>query len=407
MNDEILRLVDSIHRDKGIDVDILFASLEQALLTAAKRKHPGIEELKVKIDRTDGEIRLLDGDRLLKVLDASEFGRIAAQTAKQIMIQKIREAERDVVYGEFETRAGDLVNGTIQRIDHGTIIVNLGRTEGIVPRQEQAVGESYHPGASIRCYIRDVRKKGQRVMIILSRTAPELVQKLFEQEVPEIYEHTVEIKGLVREPGYRTKIAVASSDARIDPVGACVGVRGSRIKNIVDELNGEKIDIVRWNEHDEIFIQNALSPANIESVSFNQEEKKALVVVPEDQLSLAIGKKGQNVRLSSRLTEWELVVMTVEERARLRERGRREIESLPGLASTMVNNFLLAGIECFEDVINRGIEGLCEFKGIGPKKAEEMIAFAQNGIQNRSDDDFEEEVENSEEEEEFEELGTE
>ncbi|MHC4871724.1 MAG: transcription termination factor NusA [Planctomycetota bacterium] len=400
MNEEMLRLVDSIHRDKKIDINILYDSLEQAMLTAARRKNPGIEELKVRIDRETGDMRLLDGDRLIRILEPSEFGRIAAQTAKQIMIQKIREAERDVVFGEYEARAGELVNGTVQRIEHGTVIVNLGRTEGIVPRQEQAVGESYHPGASIRTYIRDVRKKGQRVMIILSRTAPELVQKLFEQEVPEIYEHTVEIKGLVREAGYRTKIAVASSDTRIDPVGACVGVRGSRIKNIVDELNGEKIDIVRWNESEEIFIQNALSPAAIESVSFNNETRQAKVIVPEDQLSLAIGKKGQNVRLSSRLTEWELVVMTVDQQSKIRQRGRREIESLPGVGENMVNNLLLAGIESFDDVMSSGIAGLMEIKGIGEKKAEEMIAFAEEGLKNRSDEDLEDAEEETAETEE-------
>ncbi len=399
MNDEMLRLVDSIHRDKGIDADILYKSLEQALLTAARKKNPGIEELKVRIDRTNGDMRLLDGDRLIRLLDSSEFGRIAAQTAKQIMIQKIREAERDVVYGEYEQRAGELVNGTVQRIDRGAVIVNLGKTEGIIPRQEQAVGESYHPGSSIRTYIREVSKRGQRVMIILSRTAPELVQKLFEQEVPEIFEHTVEVRKFVREAGYRTKIAVSSSDSRVDPVGACVGVRGSRIKNIVDELNGEKIDIVRWNESDEIFIQNALSPATVEMILFNNEKKCATVIVPDDQLSLAIGKRGQNVRLSSKLTEWDLSIKTVEEHSRLRERGRDEIESLPGVGEAMVNNMLLAGIESFEDVLNVGTEGLVEIKGIGDKKAEEIISFAKEGIENRSDENLKQAEKKTEENE--------
>jgi N utilization substance protein A len=313
----------------------------------------------------------------------SEFGRIAAQTAKQIMIQRIREAERDVVYGEYEGKQGELVNGTIQRIDHGTVVVNLGRAEGIIPRQEQIFNEGYQPGSTVRCYINEVRKKGQRVMIILSRTSAEFVRKLFEQEVPEIFDHTVEIKGLVREAGYRTKIAVSTSDTRIDPVGSCVGVRGSRIRNIVDELNGEKIDIVRWNEDPDVFIQNSLSPAEIEAVFFDDDALQAKVVVPDDQLSLAIGRKGQNVRLSSRLTGWNLSVMTVYEHSLLRAQGHREIESLPGVGEGTVNNLFINGFESFDDVISKGVEGLTGIKGIGEKKAEEIVAFAEENIKLR------------------------
>jgi len=383
MNEEMLRLVDSIHRDKGIDTEILFESLEQALLTAARRRHPDIEELRVRIDRQTGDIRLLDGDRYLDTMSPAELGRIAAQTAKQVMIQRIREAERDVVYDEYAERTDQLVNGTVQRVEHGTVIVNLGRTEGIVPRSEQIFNEQYHPGDSLRCYVSEVKKRGQRVMIILSRTNPNLVRKLFEQEVPEIFDHTVEIKGLVREPGHRTKIAVASSDSRVDPVGACVGVRGSRIRNIVEELNGEKIDIVRWNDSEEIYIQNALSPAQIESVIFDPYIRRARVIVPEDQLSLAIGRKGQNVRLSSRLTGWGLDVMTIEEHSALRARGRAEIESLPGVGPAMVNTLLMAGFESFDDVVARGTEDLLEIKGIGEKRAQEIVTFAQEGVERR------------------------
>ncbi|MFH0910849.1 MAG: transcription termination factor NusA [Planctomycetota bacterium] len=387
MNEEMLRLVDSIHRDKGIHTDLLFESLEQALLTAARRKYPEVEELRVRIARDTGDIRLLDGDRPIGTMEPAEFGRIAAQTAKQVMIQRIREAERDVVFSEYESRHDQLVNGNIQRVEHGTVIVNLGRTEGIIPRQEQIFNEQYHPGESIRTYITEVKKKGQRVMIILSRTNPNLVRKLFEQEVPEIFDHTVEIKGLVREPGHRTKIAVSSSDSRVDPVGACVGVRGSRIRNIVEELNGEKIDIVRWNESEEIFIQNALSPAQIESVLFDPRTRRARVIVPEDQLSLAIGRKGQNVRLSSRLTGWDLDVMTVEEHSALRARGRVEIESLPGVGPAMVNNLLLAGFESFDDVISCGKDELMAIKGIGEKRVEEILEFAREGLQRRAEEE--------------------
>jgi N utilization substance protein A len=383
MNEEMLRLVDSIHRDKGIQKDVLFESLEQALLSAARRKYPDVEELRVRIDREEGDIRLLDGDRPLAEMNPDEFGRIAAQTAKQVMIQRIREAERDVVYDEYEHRLGELVNGSVQRVEHGTVVVTLGRTEGIIPRQEQIFNEEYHPGDSIRCYILEVKKRGQKVLIILSRTSPELVRELFEQEVPEIYDHTVEIKGLVREAGHRTKIAVASSDSRVDPVGACVGVRGSRIRNIVEELNGEKIDIVRWNENAEIYIQNALSPAQIDQVIFDPLEPRAKVIVPEDQLSLAIGRKGQNVRLSSRLTGYDLDVMTVQEHAELRARGREEIESLPGVGDSLVNTLLLNGFESFEDIVRRGPEALAELPGLGEAKAQRICEAAEVGIQER------------------------
>ncbi|MBN1257788.1 MAG: transcription termination factor NusA, partial [Planctomycetes bacterium] len=312
---------------------------------------------------------------------------IAAQTAKQVMIQRIREAERDVVYDEYEHRIGELVNGTVARVEHGTVTVNLGRTEGILPRKEQIFNEEYHPGDTIRCYILDVKKKGQKVLIILSRTCPELVRELFEQEVPEIFDHTVEIKGLVREAGYRTKIAVASSDSRVDPVGACVGVRGSRIRNIVDELNGEKIDIVRWNDSLEVYIQNSLSPAQIDTVIFDPEAPRAKVIVPDDQLSLAIGRRGQNIRLSSRLTNIELDVLTVEEHSEWRTLGRAEIESLPGIGDTIVNTLLMSGFECFEDILKKGAEGLIAIKGIGEKKAEEILAFAKKGIEKRKERD--------------------
>ncbi|MBN2711279.1 MAG: transcription termination/antitermination protein NusA, partial [Planctomycetes bacterium] len=239
-SDDLLRLINSINLEKGIDLDLLFESLEAALVSAARKKYSNIEELRVRIDRETGDIFLMDGDRPLKHMDPKEFGRIAAQTAKQVMIQRIREAESDVVFDEFLDKCGTITNGNIQRVERGTVICNIGKTDAILPRQEQIPSENYRPGERIRCYVVSVKKKGNKVIIILSRTHPDLVKELFELEVPEIYDHIVEIKGLVREPGYRTKIAVASSDSRVDAVGACVGIRGSRIRNIVEELNGEK-----------------------------------------------------------------------------------------------------------------------------------------------------------------------
>lgn len=385
--EEFLRLIDSIQMEKGIQRELLFESIETALASAARKKFAGIEELRIKIDRKTGEVLLLDGDKPLRKLDPSEFGRIAAQTAKQIMIQKIREAESEVVYGEYITRENTLVNGVIQRIERGSVICSIGKADGILPKQEQVPTETYRPGERIRCYVIQVKKKGNKVMILLSRTHPNLVTELFALEVPEISEHIVEIKGIVREPGYRTKIAVASSDSRVDAVGACVGVRGCRIRNIVEELNGEKIDIVRWNESPDIFIRNALSPAEVEAIEFDKHRRRARVIVPEDQLSLAIGKKGQNVRLSSKLTTWDLDIMTVDQHRAWRERGRQEIASLPNVNEALMNNLLLSGFECFRDIVELGVSALQEVKGISEKQAQELYDAAVVGYQKRLEEE--------------------
>lgn len=386
-NEELLRLANSLHMEKGIDRNILFESLETALVSAARKKYSGVEELRIRINRENGDIILLDGDIPVKVLDPGEFGRIAAQTAKQVMIQRIREAESDVVFGDYQSKEGTLVNGTIARIERGTVVCNIGKADGLLPRQEQIPSESYRPNERLRCYVVQVKKKGNKVMIILSRTHPELVRELFELEVPEIFEHVVEIKGLVREPGYRTKLAVYSSDSRVDAVGACVGIRGSRIRNIVEELNGEKIDIVRWNDNEEIFIRNSLSPAEAESIEFDRRRNRARVIVADDQLSLAIGRKGQNVRLSSKLTGWDLDVMTVDQHRLWREKGRDEIAALPGVSDEIINNMLLTGFESFQDIVELGVKELLQIKGIADKKAEDIYHFALEGYQNRIADE--------------------
>ncbi len=393
MNEEFLRHIDSLHREKGIDRDQLIESIETALVSAARKRYPNIEELRVRIDRNTGAIRLMDGDIPFDEMDPAAFGRIAAQTARQVMIQRIREAESDVVYEEFIARVGTIVNGVIQRVERGTVICNIGKSDGILPRQEQIPSENYRPNERIRAYVTQVRKKGNKVIIILSRTHPDLVRELFELEVPEIYEHIVEIKGLVREPGYRTKIAVTSSDSRVDAVGTCVGVRGSRIRNIVEELGGEKIDIVRWNETPELFIRNALSPSEIDHIEFDRSNQRARVIVPDDQLSLAIGRKGQNVRLSSRLTGWNLDIMTVNQHSQFREKGRQEIASLPGVGEATINNMFIAGFESFRDIMELGIERLMEIKGIGEKKAQGIYNFAVAGYSKRIEADTRELIE--------------
>ncbi|MDR2392185.1 MAG: transcription termination factor NusA [Planctomycetota bacterium] len=386
-SEDFLRHIDSLHREKGIDREQLFESIETALVSAARKRYPNVEELRVRIDRGNGAIHLMDGDIPFEEMEPAAFGRIAAQTARQVMIQRIREAESEVVYEEFVARVGTIVNGIIQRVERGTVICNIGKSDGILPRQEQIPSENYRPNERIRAYVTQVRKKGNKVVIILSRTHPDLVRELFELEVPEIYEHIVEIRGLVREPGYRTKIAVSSSDSRVDAVGACVGVRGSRIRNIVEELGGEKIDIVRWNESPELFIRNALSPSEIDHLEFDRNHQRARVIVPDDQLSLAIGRKGQNVRLSSRLTGWNLDIMTVTQHSAWREKGRQEIASLPGVGESTINNMFMAGFESFHDIVELGIDDLMKIKGIGAIKAQEIYNFAVDGYKRRLEED--------------------
>ena len=304
---ELLRLVDTLHREKDIDAESVFEGIEAALLSAA-RKHLGAsDDLIVTIDRETGEIVARDGDR---EIDPSELGRIAAQTAKQVMIQKIREAERDSISQEFTARVGTLVAGIVQRFEGPNIIVSLHRTEGLLPRSEQIFNETYHVGERIRAMILEVRAVGTRVRVVLTRSHPDFVKELFHIEVPEVTEHLVEIAGIAREPGHRTKIAVHSIDPRVDCVGACVGVQGSRIKSIVDELNGEKIDIVRWSDEIDVLIANTLRPALIDTIDLDEETKHAIITVPDDQLSLAIGKRGQNVRLAAKLTGWDIDIQS-------------------------------------------------------------------------------------------------
>jgi N utilization substance protein A len=312
MSQELIRIVENIARDKNIDKESIYIDLEEAMISAA-RKHFGEPEsdIAVSIDRNTGEITAFkDGVQI----DIGRLGRIPAQTAKQVMIQKIRADERDSVYAEFVQRRGEIISGSVVRYESGTLIVDLNhRTEGFMPKSEQIMGQTHRPGERIRCLILDVKEMGSQVKIILSRTHPDFIRRLFELEVPEVAENIIEIRALTREAGYRTKVAVISLDDKVDPVGACVGVRGSRIKNIVDELGGEKIDIVRWNESSQVLITNALMPAQVSEIALCFELGRATVVVSEDQLSLAIGKHGQNVRLAARLTGWDIDILTPDE----------------------------------------------------------------------------------------------
>lgn len=313
--DELLRLIDAISRERNIDKEQLFQALEHALVTALRKRFGEQASVSVVIDRESGKFRVAGPDGPMKLDD---MGRIAAQTAKQVFGQILREAEREVIFSEFDRFQRQLVTGTVYRLDGTNVVVQLGKTEGYLPKHEQVRGETVRIGDRVLCYVVEVKKIGNRVKIILSRSHPDMVRRLFEREIPEVADGVVQIKQLVREAGYKTKVACESMDAKVDPIGACVGVRGSRIKNVLDELNGEKVDIIRWSDSPEVLIVNALKPAQINSITLYEKEKKALVVVDDDQLSLAIGKKGANVRLASKLAGWDIDILSENE---AKERG--------------------------------------------------------------------------------------
>ncbi|MFH1025033.1 MAG: transcription termination factor NusA [Planctomycetota bacterium] len=378
MNGELLRIIDSIHREKDIDKEVLFQGLEEAL-SSAVRKHFNLKDnVFITINREDGHLETPAG---IPKIDPLTLGRIAAQTAKQVIIQKIREAERDVVFVDYETRLKTLVNGTVLRFEGSTLIVNLGRTEGVLPRSEQVPGETYRPGERLRAIVVDVRKKGQKVEIILSRSHPDFVRRLFEMEIPEVSEKVVEINHLVREPGFRTKVAVSSGDSRVDCVGACVGVRGSRIKNIVQELNGEKIDIIRWSNDIEELITNALRPAEIQGLTLDSAAKRVVVKMADDQLSLAIGKKGHNVRLASRLCGWDINVGGAREAAeKLMSRIGAE-EPVPEAGDALMKVLYDAGYTDLQKLAAAKVEDLVKIEGVDEAKAATLIEQARQAVE--------------------------
>jgi len=341
---ELNRVLEQVGKDKGISKAILIDAIESAVLIAAKKKYGADKEIESHFNEDLGEVELFQfktvvedvsdpdnevshekavkedpgvevGDSLGMKLDASGFGRIAAQAAKQIIVQKLRDAERDNIYNEFRERKGEILNGIVKRFEHGDMIVDLGKTEAVLSQKEQVPGENYRPTERVRAYLVDVKKTSKGPNIILSRTHPGMVAKLFELEVPEIHEGIVKIKNVVREPGSRVKIAVVSEDRDIDPVGACVGMKGSRVQAVVQELKGEKIDIVEWVDDPARFVCNALSPAQIAKVIVHDAEKSMEVIVPDNQLSLAIGKRGQNVRLGAKLTGWKIDIFSESKKA--------------------------------------------------------------------------------------------
>jgi N utilization substance protein A len=375
MSQELLRIVDNIARDKNINKESVFADLEEAMVSAA-RKHFGEpeSEIVVNIDRATGEITAFkEGTQI----DIKQLGRIPAQTAKQVMIQKIRADERDSIYAEFIQRKGTIVGGSVVRYESGTLIISMDhRAEGFMPKSEQIMGQTHRSGERIRCLILDVKEVANQVKIILSRTHPDFIRRLFELEVPEVAENIIEIRALVREAGYRTKVAVASLDEKVDPVGACVGVRGSRIKNIVDELGGEKIDIVRWNESSQVLIANGLMPAKVSEIALCFELGRATVVVDEDQLSLAIGKHGQNVRLAARLTGWDIDILTPEEYNQGVEQLASCIKGVQEAGDTVVDKLIALGVISVLDLEDVGAEPLVNELNIETALAEKLIGAA-------------------------------
>ncbi|MBI3307698.1 MAG: transcription termination/antitermination protein NusA [Candidatus Omnitrophica bacterium] len=369
MTQELLSSLEYIEKEKGIPKEILLEALRQALISACRKTYPEREEFDIQIDSETCNIHLMAHG---KEVHDMEFGRIAAQTAKQVIIQKIREAERESIYGDYSKKQGDIVSGTIHQLEKKALIVDFGKTEGILPAREQSPLDHFRLGDLIRAYVLEVKKTPRGPEIILSRAHTGLVKRLFELEVPEIHDGIVQIKAAAREAGSRTKIAVTSSDDKIDCVGSCVGIRGQRVKNIVRELGGEKIDIVRFSSDTETYIRNSMSPAEIAEIKLNRELQAAEILVEDDQLSLAIGKKGQNVRLASKLLGWRLDVRSLSQKIPL--------GSLDGIGEKTEAALKEAGIVSLKDIIKSTAEDLAKIPGIGPKTAEKIIMTAHRAI---------------------------
>lgn len=396
MSVELIRLVETIQREKNVDKHLLLDAIKTALTTAARKHYPDVEPelIEVDIHPENGDIVTTKAG---EKVEAAEFGRIAAQTAKQVIIQKIREAERDSQFSEFQDRAGELVSGTIQRIEGGVVTVNLGKSDGMLPKSEQIPGESFDIGKPVRAVISDVKKAGQRVKIVLSRRNPKFVERLFEREIPEIAEGVISIKAVAREAGFRSKVAVTSLDNKIDAVGACVGVRGTRIKNIVDELGGERIDIVRWNESLQVLIPNALQPAEIEEVMLCHLLGRAVVLVRDDQLSLAIGRKGQNVRLATKLVGWDIEIRTAEELDSDIEKAVAAFLKIPGVNVELAERLVEQGILGYDDLSVMEVDSLVgTIEGLTEEMAEHLVqtadAFSEGGAEESPEEASEEEA---------------
>jgi N utilization substance protein A len=413
---ELLQIADAVAREKSIDRTLVLAAMEDAIQKAAKSRYGSENEIRAEIDPRTGEIRLARllevvetvvqeateislkdarrrnpeanlGDFIAEPLPPLDFGRVAAQNAKQVIVQKVREAERERQYAEYRDRVGDIASGTVKRVEYGNVIVELGRAEAVVRRDETLPRETYRYGDRIRAFIYDVRREQRGPQIFLSRTRPEFMAKLFRQEVPEIYDGVVELKSVARDPGSRAKIAVLSKDTSIDPVGACVGMRGSRVQAVVNELQGEKIDIIQWSPDAATFIVNALAPAEVSKVVLDEDAERIEVVVPDDQLSLAIGRRGQNVRLASQLTGWDIDILTEAEESERRQKefNERSNTFMDALDVDEVIAQLLAseGFASVEEVAFVEPTEIAAIEGFDEGTAEEIQERARDYLERR------------------------
>ncbi len=413
MFSDLSRVIEQVGKDKGIDRAVIVEAVTQGMLVAARKKFGTYREIEASYNDQSGEIELYEFkevvtkekfideeveiilEEALKLdpeaqlddsigikLDSSDLGRIAAQTAKQIILQKVRDAERDIIFNEFESRKGEIASGIARRVERGAIVVDLGRTEAYIPPREQIPGEEYRPGDRLQGYLSEVRQTTKGPQIIMSRADERYLMKLFEMEVPEIYDGTVEIIAAAREPGQRAKIAVRSKDPTVDPVGACVGMKGTRVQNIVQELKGEKIDIILWNDDVTRFACNALAPAEISRVFMDEENKELEVVVPDNHLSLAIGKKGQNVRLASKLTGWKIDILSDSKAASRTAEAIFNLMLIPGMTQTMAQNIFQSGFGTFKIVAEAKPEDIMTIPGYDdPEKAAKLIQDAKDVLE--------------------------
>lgn len=409
MFSDLSRIIEQVGKDKGIDKKVVVDAVVQGMLVAARKKYGTYREIEAQYNEETGEVELYEfkevvpdeefvdeeveikltealeldpeaqiHDSIGSKLETGDLGRIAAQTAKQIITQRVRDAEREIIFNEFEQRKGEVASGIARRVERGAIVVDLGRTEAYIPPREQIPGESYKPGDRIQGYISDVRQTTRGPQIIMSRADERYLMKLFEVEVPEIYDGIVEIVAAAREPGQRAKIAVRTKDAAVDPVGACVGMKGSRVQNIVQELRGEKIDIVNWDEDPARFVCNALAPAEISKVFVDDNNKEMEVVVPDNQLSLAIGRKGQNVRLAAKLTGWKLDISSESNTAAKTAEAIFNLMLIPNLSETMAQNLYQSGFASLQAVAEAVVEALMEVPGYeDQEKAQRLIDEAK------------------------------
>jgi N utilization substance protein A len=406
---ELEKVIDQLGKDKGIDKQLLVSAIEEALLAVARKKYGPLRDIEARYNDELGEVELFQfmnvvekvtdrekeisvseartydenvaaGDSLGIKLDTSHISRIAAQTAKQVIVQKVRDAEREIIFNEFQHRKGEVIMGLVRRVDRGAVIVDLGRTEGYMPIKEQIPDEPYNPGDRIQAYLADVQLTPKGPRIILSRACPEYLMSLFTNEVPEIREGLIEIKGAARDPGIRAKVAVSSKDSDIDPVGACVGVRGSRVQNIVQELRGERIDIVPWDEDISRFVCNALAPAEIQKVIIDDENRSMEVVVGDDNLSLAIGKRGQNVRLASQLTKWKLDIVSENDMAARLAEAKWRLMQIPEVSETQAIALFQSGIGNAYDAVSAETSLLKDVPGFDETSAANLVKNAQTVI---------------------------